>query len=221
MEHVIVGKLKLGRKIGSGSFEELYLDDIVNNFCDFKTLGVLHCIPTSNIEVQSRFGDFEMVDAGPVTPQQVNLKTFIVIHRTLTECAISIHIDESNIQQEVALCNGNRKGKFWFIPRWVCFGAIVPCFSDRKVHARYVNQVWRVGFQLEDKLEKGEIERAIKKLMADDDGKEMSVRAMELKEKVDVCTRKGSSSYNFSNELVELHHFILIASLRLEINLPC
>ncbi|KAM1936764.1 hypothetical protein FF1_014527 [Malus domestica] len=71
MEHVIAGKLKLGRKIGSGSFEELYLDDIVNNFCDFKTLGVLHCIPTSNIEVKSRFGDFEMVDAGPVTPQQV------------------------------------------------------------------------------------------------------------------------------------------------------
>ncbi|KAM0978587.1 hypothetical protein ACFX2C_014539 [Malus domestica] len=70
MEHVIAGKLKLGRKIGSGSFEELYLDDIVNNFCDFKTLGVLHCIPTSNIEVKSRFGDFEMVDAGPVTPQQ-------------------------------------------------------------------------------------------------------------------------------------------------------
>ncbi|KAM1432414.1 hypothetical protein ACFXTO_014950 [Malus domestica] len=25
MEHVIAGKLKLGRKIGSGSFEELYL----------------------------------------------------------------------------------------------------------------------------------------------------------------------------------------------------
>ncbi|KAM1432413.1 hypothetical protein ACFXTO_014949 [Malus domestica] len=96
-----------------------------------------------------------------------------------------------------------------------------PCFSDRNMHARYVNQVWRVGFQLEDKLEKGEIERAIKKLMADDDGKEMSVRAMELKEEVDVCTRKGSSSYNFSNELVGLHHFILIASLRLEINLPC
>lgn len=51
-----------------------------------------------------------------------------------------------------------------------------PCFSDRKVHARYENQVWRVGFQLEDKLERGERERerAIQKLMADDDGKEMS-----------------------------------------------
>ncbi|KAM1321548.1 hypothetical protein ACFX13_014803 [Malus domestica] len=73
-----------------------------------------------------------------------------------------------------------------------------PCFSDRKVHARYVNQVWRVGFQLEDKLEKGEIERAIKKLMADDDGKEMSVMAMELKEEVDVCTRKDciGSAFN-------------------------
>ncbi|RXH98424.1 hypothetical protein DVH24_010749 [Malus domestica] len=30
MEHVIVGKFKLGRKIGSGSFEELYLGMVIS-----------------------------------------------------------------------------------------------------------------------------------------------------------------------------------------------
>ncbi|KAM1321283.1 hypothetical protein ACFX2F_014378 [Malus domestica] len=121
--HVIAGKLKLGRNIGSGSFEELYLGVNVHSgeevavklVCDRSSnrrfssdvwfmaklaisppwLGkTAYCNGMSEyiqlirrkvfvvhldhaidalqypFQVQSRFGNFEMVDAGPVTPQQ-------------------------------------------------------------------------------------------------------------------------------------------------------
>ncbi|VVA29775.1 Hypothetical predicted protein [Prunus dulcis] len=62
--------------------------------------------------------------------------------------------------------------------------------------------LWR-SLQLENELERGEIERAIRKLMVDDDdGKGMRVRAREL-EKIEV-SMKGGSTYHSLNELVEL-----------------
>ena len=76
-----------------------------------------------------------------------------------------------------------------------------PHFSDQRVNARYVSYVWRVGLELE-KLERGEIERAVRRLILDDEGKEMRERVKELKEKFEVCTRKDGSSYNSLNELV-------------------
>ncbi|CAL2263877.1 unnamed protein product [Prunus armeniaca] len=78
-----------------------------------------------------------------------------------------------------------------------------PCSGDQKVQARYMSQVWKVGLQLENELERGEIERAVIKLMVDDDGKGMRVRARELKEKIEV-SMKGGSTYHSLNELVEL-----------------
>lgn len=79
-----------------------------------------------------------------------------------------------------------------------------PSFGDQKVTARYVSQVWRVGLHLEDELERGEIESVITRLMVDKEGDEMRQRAMELKEKAEICIRTGGSSYNSMNTLVEL-----------------
>ncbi|KAG5238291.1 UDP-glycosyltransferase [Salix suchowensis] len=79
-----------------------------------------------------------------------------------------------------------------------------PSFGDQKVTARYVSQVWRVGLHLEDELERGEIESAIRRLMADKEGDEMRQRAMNLKEKAELCIRTGGSSSNSLNKLVEL-----------------
>ncbi|KAJ0084397.1 hypothetical protein Patl1_31328 [Pistacia atlantica] len=79
-----------------------------------------------------------------------------------------------------------------------------PCFGDQKVNTRYISHVWRNGFELENDLERGKIERAIKRLMVEKEGEEMRQKAAELKEKTEVSIKKGGSSNNSLNELVEL-----------------
>lgn len=81
-----------------------------------------------------------------------------------------------------------------------------PWFSDQRVNTRYVSHVWRVGIELEE-LKRGEIERAVRTLMLDDEGKETRKRAKELKNEIEACTREGGSSYNALNQLV---NFIML-----------
>ncbi|KDP42167.1 hypothetical protein JCGZ_02897 [Jatropha curcas] len=78
-----------------------------------------------------------------------------------------------------------------------------PCFGDQMVTARYVSHVWRIGLILENKIERKEIESAVRRLMMDEEGEEMRKKAEELKEKVEGCFKKGGSSYNSLNKLVE------------------
>ncbi|KAM5583469.1 UDP-glycosyltransferase 76E2 [Rosa sericea] len=78
-----------------------------------------------------------------------------------------------------------------------------PCFSDQMVHARYVSKVWRLGLELEDEFERGEIERAVRKLMVNSDGEEIRARAKDMKEKIQVSMSKGGSNYKRKSELVE------------------
>ena len=55
-----------------------------------------------------------------------------------------------------------------------------------------------------EKLERGEIEKAVRKLILDEEGKEMRIRAKDLKEKVELSTRKGGTSHSSMNELINL-----------------
>jgi hypothetical protein len=78
-----------------------------------------------------------------------------------------------------------------------------PCFGDQRVNARYASYVWGIGLQLENKLERKEIERAIRRLMVDSEGEEMRHKAKNLKEKVEICIKEGGSSYNNLKMLLE------------------
>ncbi|KAL2333314.1 hypothetical protein Fmac_014527 [Flemingia macrophylla] len=103
-------------------------------------------------------------------------------------------------------------GAFWTHNGWnstlesICEGVpmlCMPCLSDQKVNARYVSHVWRVGLQLEKGVERGEIERAIRKLMDDNvEGKEIRDRALKLKEEAKLCLEKGGSSCSSLEALV-------------------
>ncbi|KAK0593022.1 hypothetical protein LWI29_029316 [Acer saccharum] len=78
----------------------------------------------------------------------------------------------------------------------------MPCFTDQRVNARYVSDVWRVGLQLENgNLERGEIEKLIRRLMVEKEGEEIRERILGLKEKASLCLKEGGSSYESINSL--------------------
>jgi UDP:flavonoid glycosyltransferase YjiC (YdhE family) len=79
-----------------------------------------------------------------------------------------------------------------------------PSFEDQRVNARYVSHVWNVGLELESELERGEIERVVRRLMVDEDGKDMRKRGKNLKERIELCIKEGGSSNNSLNKLIEM-----------------
>ncbi|XP_008457421.1 UDP-glucose iridoid glucosyltransferase-like [Cucumis melo] len=82
-----------------------------------------------------------------------------------------------------------------------------PCFGDQKVNARYLSYVWRVGIQLENGLEREEIEKGIRRLMVGEESKEMRERAKNFKEKIEAYVLKVEDqgySHTYLTELVSL-----------------
>ncbi|XP_038884207.1 UDP-glycosyltransferase 76B1-like [Benincasa hispida] len=106
-------------------------------------------------------------------------------------------------------------GGFWTHSGWnstiesLCEGVPMlcyPCFGDQKANARYVTHVWRIGVMLGDKLERGEIEKGILKLMAEKENGEIMKRIKDLKEKAESCIEEGGSTFKSLENLV---NFIL------------
>ncbi|XP_022157906.1 UDP-glucose iridoid glucosyltransferase-like [Momordica charantia] len=80
-----------------------------------------------------------------------------------------------------------------------------PYSGDQKVNARYISCVWKVGLTLEDWLERKEVERVIRRVMVEEDGREMRERGMDVKGRIEDSLREldGSSSCNLK-QLVDL-----------------
>ncbi|XWS74069.1 hypothetical protein CRYUN_Cryun02cG0183700 [Craigia yunnanensis] len=103
-------------------------------------------------------------------------------------------------------------GGFWSHCGWnstiesICEGVPMLCkpfFGDQSLNSNYVSHVWKVGLQLQNKLERGGIEGAIKRLMVDIEGEEIRKNAMDLKEKAALCIRENGSSCCSVNELTK------------------
>ncbi|XVE69323.1 hypothetical protein DITRI_Ditri09bG0143200 [Diplodiscus trichospermus] len=119
------------------------------------------------------------------------------------------HIVKWAPQQEVLAHPST--GGFWTHCGWnstlesLCEGVPMICqpsFGDQKTNARYVSHVWRVGVHLEYKIERGEIEKAIRRLMVEAEGQEMRDRIKLLKEKMNLCLKPGGSSYKSLDNFV-------------------
>ncbi|CAJ1862767.1 unnamed protein product [Sphenostylis stenocarpa] len=102
-------------------------------------------------------------------------------------------------------------GAFWTHNGWnstlesICEGVpmiCMPCFADQKVNAKYASSLWKVGVQLQNKLERGDVEKAIKKLMVGDEANQIRENALNLKEKAIACLKEDGSSYCFLDSLV-------------------
>nr|URA11571.1 UDP-glucose iridoid glucosyltransferase [Bacopa monnieri] len=77
-----------------------------------------------------------------------------------------------------------------------------PCFSDQFPNSRYVTYVWKVGFELEHGVEGG-IERAVRRILDSEEGKEMRQRALHMKQELENSMKCGGSSYESFNKMVE------------------
>lgn len=79
-----------------------------------------------------------------------------------------------------------------------------PRTGDRRVNARIVTSVWKVGIELEEKnLNRWKVEKAIRKLMVDEEGEKIRKTAAALKEKVRLSLGQGGSSCEFLSKLVD------------------
>ncbi|XVF24004.1 hypothetical protein REPUB_Repub13aG0089300 [Reevesia pubescens] len=130
------------------------------------------------------------------------------------------HIVKWAPQQEVLAHPST--GGFWTHCGWnstlesLCEGVPMICqpsFGDQKVDARYVSHVWRVGLHLEYKIERGEIQKAIRRLMVEAEGQEMRDRIKVLKEKMNLCLKPGGSSYKSLDNLVS--YILSLQSIKL------
>ncbi|KAL0714511.1 hypothetical protein Bca4012_021490 [Brassica carinata] len=102
-------------------------------------------------------------------------------------------------------------GLFWTHCGWnstvesICEGVAMictPCFTDQRVNARYIADVWRVGKVLErSMMDKGEIEQVVRSAMIDE-GDGMRDRCLAFKEMADNCLAKNGSSLNYLDKLV-------------------
>ncbi|KAK4273679.1 hypothetical protein QN277_017023 [Acacia crassicarpa] len=102
-------------------------------------------------------------------------------------------------------------GAFWTHNGWnstlesICEGVpmiCMPCFADQKVNAKYVSDVWKVGVQLPGEVERGEVEKAIARIMVEDEGKFTRERALELKHKASLCLQQHGSSRRSLDALI-------------------
>ncbi|PKI43591.1 hypothetical protein CRG98_036021 [Punica granatum] len=89
----------------------------------------------------------------------------------------------------------------------------MPCFADQKVNSRFVCDVWQVGVELErsNGLERGKIQRAIRRLFDEKEGEEIRDRMLHLKEKASLCLKQGGSTFQSIGGLAD--HILSLESL--------
>ncbi|KAJ8760222.1 hypothetical protein K2173_011092 [Erythroxylum novogranatense] len=86
-----------------------------------------------------------------------------------------------------------------------------PCSGDQKVNARYVSDVWGVGVQVENGLDREKIGRSIRRLMVEKEGDEIRNRILSLKEKASLCLSNSGSSFQCLDQLVS--HILSVESI--------
>ncbi|KFK24983.1 hypothetical protein AALP_AA8G051300 [Arabis alpina] len=79
----------------------------------------------------------------------------------------------------------------------------LPFVWDQLLNARFVSDVWRIGIHLEGRIERGEIERAVRRLMVESEGEEILERIKVLQDEVRRSVKRGGSSYRSLDELVD------------------
>ncbi|GAA0142149.1 transferase [Lithospermum erythrorhizon] len=103
-------------------------------------------------------------------------------------------------------------GGFWSHCGWnstlesICEGVPMICrpdFADQFINSRYVTHVWNIGLEMECPLDRGRVEETVRRLMVDEEGKELRNRTIDMKHRFHESVEKGGSSYQSLNQLAE------------------
>ncbi|XP_024013681.1 UDP-glycosyltransferase 76F1 isoform X2 [Eutrema salsugineum] len=102
-------------------------------------------------------------------------------------------------------------GAFWTHCGWnstlesICEGVpmiCTPCFTDQRVNARYIVDVWQAGVMLErSKMDRKEIEKVIRSVIIEE-GDGLTEMCLKWKERAKVCLSKDGSSSRYLEKLV-------------------
>lgn len=106
-------------------------------------------------------------------------------------------------------------GCFWTHSGWnstlesLCEGVPMLCWpniGDQRIVSRLVTGVWKVGLELEvdggGSVSRSRVSSAVRRMMTEEEGREMKRRAMALKEELEASVRQGGSSQESLGELV-------------------
>ncbi|KAJ0975001.1 hypothetical protein J5N97_016966 [Dioscorea zingiberensis] len=90
----------------------------------------------------------------------------------------------------------------------ICGGVPMLCwpfFAEQQTNCRYMCSEWGIGMEIDNNVEKGEVQRLIKELMVGDQGKEMKRKVVELKEfAVKACEAGGLSCLDMEKLVSDL-----------------
>ncbi|KAL1196991.1 UDP-glycosyltransferase 76C4 [Cardamine amara subsp. amara] len=88
----------------------------------------------------------------------------------------------------------------------ICEGVPMICLPfrwDQLLNARFVSEVWMVGIHLEGRIERNEIERAIRRLFLETEGEAIRERMKLLKDKVGMSVKQNGSAYRSLEHLID------------------
>ncbi|KAK4724940.1 hypothetical protein R3W88_027719 [Solanum pinnatisectum] len=77
-----------------------------------------------------------------------------------------------------------------------------PFVADQPVTARYLSQIYKVGFELEV-IERTVIEKAVRKLMLSEEGKDLKKRVVDMKQNIVAGMQIDGTSHKNLNDLVD------------------
>ncbi|KAJ0974986.1 hypothetical protein J5N97_016951 [Dioscorea zingiberensis] len=87
----------------------------------------------------------------------------------------------------------------------ICGGVPMLCwpfFAEQQTNCRYMCSEWGIAMEIDNNVEKGEVESLIKELMVGDQGKEMKKKVVELKEFAVRACETGGLSFLHMEKLV-------------------
>ncbi|XP_057804015.1 7-deoxyloganetin glucosyltransferase-like [Salvia miltiorrhiza] len=77
-----------------------------------------------------------------------------------------------------------------------------PFFAEQQTNCRYMCANWRIGVEMEGEVRREKVVDVVKQVMEGEKGKEMRIRARELRDKVRGAAEHGGSSYRNLDLLV-------------------